>query len=84
MPMFPDKNVNIGGRIMKQSPRSIPLYIFLFVNTPESLLCYPTCAKFSRNHMHSIMNLVPALEEEENTGIKLTVIGATCILLNTY
>ena len=40
-------------------------WIMLAVNTPESLLCCPTCTKFSRNHMHSLMNQIPTLEEEE-------------------
>lgn len=37
---------------------------------------------FVKPHLHSFMNPVPRLEEEED--IKLTVIGATCILLNNY
>lgn len=40
-------------------------WIILAVNTPESLLCCPACAKFSQNHIHSIMNPVPTQEEED-------------------
>jgi hypothetical protein len=32
---------------------------------PGRLHCRPTCAKFSWNHIHSLMNPVPTLEEEE-------------------
>ena len=38
----------------------------LVVNTPESLLCCSACAKFSRNLIHLIMNLVPTLEKKED------------------
>lgn len=43
------------------------VYIYWFilaVNTTESLLCCPECAKFSRNLTHSIMNLVPTLAKK--------------------
>ena len=40
-------------------------WIILAVNTPESLLCCRTHAKFSENHMHSLMNLVSILEDED-------------------
>jgi hypothetical protein len=41
--------------------------IILAVNTPENLLCFPTCAKFSQNGIHSLMNPVPTLTEEDGS-----------------
>ena len=42
-------------------------WIILAVNMPESLHCCPACARFSRNHIHSVMNPLPILEEEEDS-----------------